>query len=211
MLFCYFPLFNVAKKKIFGRKNTGGEFALSPANLSFAYTYSITSRDIKLHKTVVTGSFNLIIFCLHHNGMSRMRVLVCITGNILIIQETGKIKIFPIFILYKNDLNLSLSWSSSLATTKLPGSPLALQSGWAQYSCPVASFSTVLLTNHIINMPCPHCLMTCSYCSNAHRLSGSAPVSGTFRVVPSVQSPLCLRIASTALCGSGWQNSATSI
>jgi len=46
-------------------------------------------------------------------------------------------------------------------------------------------------------------LMTCSYCSNAHRLSGSAPVSGTFRVVPSAQSPLGLRIASTALCGSG--------
>lgn len=44
--------------------------------------------------------------------------------------------------------------------------------------------------------------MTCSYCTNAHRLSGSAPVSGTFRVVPSVQSPLCLRIASTVLCGS---------
>lgn len=52
-------------------------------------------------------------------------------------------------------------------------------------------------------MTCPLCLMTCSYCSNAHRLSGSAPVSGTFRVVPSVQSPLCLRIASTGLCGSG--------
>lgn len=45
--------------------------------------------------------------------------------------------------------------------------------------------------------------MTCSYSSNAHRLSGSAPVSGTFRVLPSVQSPLCLRIASTVLCGSG--------
>jgi len=52
-------------------------------------------------------------------------------------------------------------------------------------------------------MTCPLCLMTCSYCSNAHRLSGSAPLSGTFRVVPSVQSPLCLRIASTVLCRSG--------